>query len=275
MDLTVRHPYSIGPVTFRPSDTINERWAELGHIHRNVEAGTASLELQATDESAAAKRALNVLQDYHLLLSWGHERYVGFGPYECYAIRNGREGHEARVSFSQRTGNPDGSGLLFGFGDGVREFLEITHPQLTNSDFEGKMRIKDALSFHVESVAMSETIAEAKFVLSWTCLEILANAHAKATGQRRLFREGIRVVITRLLSDFELGPYDNYLRKFVRFRDDIVHGNPLSDYSGYERARLLLSLQRLVDKVLISVFGIADKPFIHPAYTRTDLLADS
>jgi hypothetical protein len=61
----------------------------------------------------------------------------------------------------------------------------------------------------------------------------------------------------------------------VRMRNDIVHGNQLSSYSGAQRVEALLKLQRLVDKVLLKVLGIYDKPYIHGAYIRDDLRADS
>lgn len=313
MDLTVHKSYTIGRVTFYPNQQVKDKWSDLGHTGQNMEVGLASVDVEATDSSAAVRAAVDILFDYHVLLSWGHGRYVGFWPYDCYTLIDGVEKLQGQVSMSQRTGDPDGIGVIFGFGRSVEEFLKIAHPLIIDSNFNEKTRVKDALEFQLESEVMAETFAEAKFILSWTALEILGTAHARTNNYPDLLNEDeysrmrkgfdemmrsmsiepeerrkrlasfveqakqepIRQVISRFLSDLRIGPYEKELRDFYRLRNDVVHGNPLTSYTGAVRVESLLKLQRLVDKVLLKVLGLYDKQFIHGAYIRDDLRANS
>ena len=284
--------------------------AKKARVHAQTGRVLVHIPDEIKDPNEAIKYTRELLSDYAYLLIFAHCHDVFFREYYCYEIKNGsRELKTGEIS-TIRTGKPPITAPIV-YEWGMKDFIHATIPLICNDIFVDETGIYWSLIWLDEALNLYPIVTEIKFPTLFISLEILANAHAKAakigdfltdnefrklkravqgllenkmidtTKRNELFgklgdvkRKSIHDRITELLATHNLTGYESEIRNFIELRNDILHGRRIV----YEKRKessidTTIKLQRLLQKLVLSILKCYDKDYMHSAIKRQDLLA--
>ncbi|KXB02188.1 hypothetical protein AKJ43_02265 [candidate division MSBL1 archaeon SCGC-AAA261D19] len=284
------------------------RQAKRGKYHVETGKATVSIPEEAKNPDEAINYSKDLLKYYETLLIFSHCHDVFFRNYKCYESKNGSRNLRKEKNFAIVMRKPPISGPII-YPLGIKEFIRKSIPQIRDDKFAEETRIIQALDWFNEALTSYPAPVEIKFSNLFFSLEILANTYAKTAelgdflteyeyeviegvieeliknkkidpSKRDILfgklgnvkRKPIRNKISELLNHYDLEGYEGEIKKFRDLRVEIVHGKEKNtDLNKKEELRK--KLQRLLQKLILSIFDYYDSENVYRAIKDQNLLA--
>lgn len=260
--------------------------------------------------SKAIEKAREILSDYSMLLSFAHGHHVCLHEYSCYEVENEVRKIKGRSIHAKWLGKPVGSPNML--SPGFEAFLRNSIPLVHDKTFVERTGIVRAIEWYNEAMSLDvlevkfpalwiglETLASAHTrsqkrepLLSDDEMKILREKFHDLVKfdlkieppERRdklyrnvegLQREPVKEKISYVLQQYGFEQYKSEIQISYDLRNALVHGMSLDSIvkrfkNPFEIGR---KLERILEKLILSILNFYENKFVHSAIQRDDLLA--
>jgi hypothetical protein len=303
--------FTIDNVSFMPLENHYDIERRIEQERKHYQTGVAKVTLPTQlGCNKAIKRAREILSDYSMLLSFAHGHHVFFHEYSCYEVENEVRKSRGRTIHAKWLGKPVGGPNML--SPGFEAFLRNSIPLVHDKTLVEKTGIARAIQWYNEAMSLDvlevkfpalwiglETLASAHArsqkrepLLSADEMEMLRDKFHDLVKfdlkieppERRdklyrnlegLQREPIKEKVSYILQQYGFEQYKSEIEISYDLRNDLVHGMSLD--SIVERFKnpfeIERKLERILEKLILSILNFYENEFVHSAIQRDNLLA--
>lgn len=302
LDTWMTENFVVEGVEFKQRPDASEIYKESLKRKAHMETGEVSLEIEATGPDEAIQKAKGILGSFSLALTFAYGHPVHFARHKAEGLDEGETRSSEILDETMRTGLREGSGGVVFDKSRVPDFLRSVMPKLLNTKFLTDTGVETALLWAIEPAYAPYMVGQLEFAIYWFALETMANAHAAAKDMEAFFEpsrfrgisrtlrkaargiglspeegqklgEALRVLHDRstmdkvsiLLRDLTLPAGQEEVRRFNRWRVDIVHGRRPYSRQFVEDHRALV---RLVERAILATLGVYGAEYLHQEYQK-------
>jgi len=303
--------FTIDNVSFIPLENHHDIERRIQQERQHYQTGIAKVTFPIQlGCSKAVKMARERLSDYSMLLSFAHGHHVCFHEYSCYEVKNEVRKFRGRTIHAKWLGKPVGGPNML--SPGFEAFLRNSIPLVYDKQFVEKTGIVRVIQWYNEAMSLDvlevkfpalwiglETLASAHTrsqkrepLLSDDEMKILREKFHDLVKfdlkieppERRdrlyrnvegLKREPIKEKIFYILQQYGFEQYKSEIQISYDLRNALVHGMSLDSIvkrfkNPFEIGR---KLERILEKLILSILNFYENNFVHSAIQREDLLA--